>query len=78
VGRGEAGLATDRDGRRMPAHMGRRTVRRDTKRLKRELDRPARVPAVRDLAKARAQGLRDATSRLRDATKAFSEQRAVQ
>jgi len=57
----------------MPARVGRRTAWRETKRLDRDLDGPARVLAARDLSKAQAQGRRDATSRHRDATKVFSD-----
>jgi len=56
----------------MPAHVGRRTVWRDTERLGRDLCRLARVLAARDLSQARAQGRRDATSGRRDRRKAFS------
>ena len=61
---GQAGTALSTD--RRAARVGRRIAWRDTERLDRDLDRPARVLAARDLSKARAQGQRDATSRRRD------------
>lgn len=38
---GREALATDRDGRRMPVRVGRRTARREIERFARDLDRPA-------------------------------------